>query len=38
MLPHTLTAPDLKIEVQMPPGETDNITFTAPTLTGSLAG
>lgn len=29
-LPHTFTAPDLNIEVQMLPGETNKFTFTAP--------
>lgn len=29
-LAHTFTVPDLNIEVQMPPGETNTITFTAP--------
>jgi len=29
-LPHTFTVPDLNIEVQMPPGETNKATFTAP--------
>jgi plastocyanin len=29
-LPHTFTVPDLSIEVQMLPGETNKFTFTAP--------
>lgn len=27
---HTFAIPDLNIEVQMPPGETNKVTFTAP--------
>jgi plastocyanin len=30
-LPHTFTLPDLNIEVQIPPGETNLLTFTTPT-------
>ena len=29
-LPHTFNVPELNIEVQMPPGETNKFTFTAP--------
>ena len=29
-LPHTFTMPDLNLEVQMPPGQRNNVTFTAP--------
>jgi plastocyanin len=29
-LPHTFTVPDLSVEVQMPPDETNKLTFTAP--------